>query len=1152
MPQRTNKRLPNSNLSNTFISYSHEDQDFVRALAEEFQRDGSAIWIDRRDIERTEGRGLELLARIEAADNFVVVVSPESVASEELSKEIAHAVKYGKRLVPLVRGEVAAALVPQALVALDPIRLRLKDDISSAYQALTKRIDAELKFDLFISYSRKDEKFVRELEGALHTASRKLWVDRRNIRYTEEWLKAIYSGIEAADNFVFVISPDSIVSENCGRELSHAIEHNKRLVPIIHREIDPHYVPRPLAALDWVPFRYTDGFESAFNRLLDAIDTDLDYVRTHTRLLVRSIEWDKAERDKSLLLRGSNLREAEQWRAQAGSAKKPQATALQSECITISRQDANRRQRITAAALATGLVVIIVLAMLAIYQHRIAETQRIEVQRRLAAFYEEQGRQELLSGRPVQALTYLNEALQEGNGEPPVRFMIAQAMHNFDGQVATLNEHTQEVTAIAVSHDGGQIITGSNDGTAKVWNTAGGELLLTLDAHIGGVKSVAFSRDGEKILTAGADNTARMWDARSGSPLVTFSGHEGPVGMVSFSGDGQHILTASGDKTAAVWDVRNGERPLFLLRGHSRPLTLAIFSPDDQLILTAGFDGIAKVWNAQTGKLLSTTPRIDGSSVAAAFSPDSKSIVTGGHLYPSVIIWDARSGHKRAELLDGESAHAGPVTTCAFSHYGRLILTTSRDGTAKVWDARTRQRLLVLRWRTGKVNSAAFSDDDRYIVTAGESGAAEVWDAAEGKLLARLGGHTRSLAAAVFARSGEYVVTIGADKQAIVWDWAAARGTVPILLEGDAQTMRCVAFSPDDRFIVTSGWYGNGKIWQADTGHLFTSLDSDLIISAEMGHALAVFSPKGERMLTVSINGMVRMWEALGGKLLYVREGRENAVMSVAFDADGRRFVTTEGDMKARIWDAQTGHQLLALEGHEREINSAEFSRDGSRVVTASDDSTARLWDAGSGALLKTFAGHANSVISATFSPDGSRIVTASDDRTGGLWDAETGGLLATLDGHMDVLTSAVFSSDGKLIVTASKDRTARIWDGRSGRLLASLEGHTGTVTSAIFGPKDRLVATAGDDGTIRIWDALSGRQLTSFTGYTGSVESMIFSPDKTRLVAVSSDDTVRVWDVHLETRLPNEINMLVKRHVPFSIEGGQLLPAILPRGARR
>ena len=90
--------------------------------------------------------------------------------------------------------------------------------------------------DVFISYSRKDIDFVHRVFDVLTARDRDPWADWQDIPPTADWLNEIYQGIEAADSFLFVISPDSVISEICTLEIEHAIKHNKRLVPIVWKD----------------------------------------------------------------------------------------------------------------------------------------------------------------------------------------------------------------------------------------------------------------------------------------------------------------------------------------------------------------------------------------------------------------------------------------------------------------------------------------------------------------------------------------------------------------------------------------------------------------------------------------------------------------------------------------------------------------------------------------------------------------------------------------------------------------------------------------------------------------------------------------------------------------------------------------------------
>ena len=214
--------------------------------------------------------------------------------------------------------------------------------------------------EVFISYSRKDKEFVRRLDEELKRRDREAWVDWEGIPPGDTWEKTIYGAIEATHTFIFVLTPDSIASEVCGREIAHAAANNKRLVPIVHRDVAADRVPKSLGELNWIFFRDSDDFEEATDKLISALDTDLNWVRAHTRLLTRAIEWDANGRNNSFVLRGEDLRSAERWLAEAGAQKERQPTALQTEYIIASRKAAARRQRITLGAVTFGFVVAIV------------------------------------------------------------------------------------------------------------------------------------------------------------------------------------------------------------------------------------------------------------------------------------------------------------------------------------------------------------------------------------------------------------------------------------------------------------------------------------------------------------------------------------------------------------------------------------------------------------------------------------------------------------------------------------------------------------------------------------------------------------------------------------------------------------------------
>ena len=276
--------------------------------------------------------------------------------------------------------------------------------------------------DIFISYAREDRDFVHRLDESLKSRGRETWVDWEGIRPTEEFMQAIYGAIEGADTFVFVLTPDSVASVVCGREIEHAAAHHKRMVPIVAQDVNAETVPEPLGKLNWIFCREGDDFEKATDTLISALETDLNWVHAHTRLLTRAIEWNANGRNNSFVLRGDDLRSAERWLAEAAAQKDRQPTALQTEYIIASRKAAARRQRITLGAVTFGLVVAIVLAVVAFFAEakaKAATRRTSEIASRgnvsLARYSKERGKNAQALARLAQALR-LNPKNREASG----------------------------------------------------------------------------------------------------------------------------------------------------------------------------------------------------------------------------------------------------------------------------------------------------------------------------------------------------------------------------------------------------------------------------------------------------------------------------------------------------------------------------------------------------------------------------------------------------------------------------------------------------------------------------------------------------------------------------------------------------------------
>lgn len=232
--------------------------------------------------------------------------------------------------------------------------------------------------DVFISYSRRDKEFVARLHATLLSLNRSAWVDWQEILPTEQWWQAIEAGIEAANAFIFVISPDSVSSAVCRQEVEHAIRCGKRLVPIVWRDADAKAVHPVLSAHNWIFMRSQDDFETSSQTLVTALDTDLDYVRSHTRLLMRALEWEREGYDPSFLLRGKDLVASERW-LKRSTNKKPVPSDLQVQYILTSRKSPYYKPKLKTVVPVSFVVTILLMGVrltgifqpleLALYDH---------------------------------------------------------------------------------------------------------------------------------------------------------------------------------------------------------------------------------------------------------------------------------------------------------------------------------------------------------------------------------------------------------------------------------------------------------------------------------------------------------------------------------------------------------------------------------------------------------------------------------------------------------------------------------------------------------------------------------------------------------------------------------------------------------------
>ena len=587
--------------------------------------------------------------------------------------------------------------------------------------------------------------------------------------------------------------------------------------------------------------------------------------------------------------------------------------------------------------------------------------------------------------------------------------------------IATLTGHTDRVHALAFSPDGNTLVTGSYDGTVRLWNVAAGRQVgAPLTGHDDRVYSVAFSPDGKVVASGADDGMVRLWDVAThrqvGAPLT---GHDGEIYSVAFSPDGKTLATGADDGMVRLWDVATHRQVGAPLTGHDGEIRSVAFSPDGKTLATGADDGTVRLWDVATQRQAGAPMTGSTEAVSSvAFSPDGKTLASGGD-DGTVRLWDVAT-----QQPTGSWPTFSPVFDVAFSPDGKLLATGDANDMAQLWDVATHQPIgnpLI-------GYSLAFSPDGKTLATGGYDHFVRLWNVISRTGIAALTGHIKQVNSVVFSPDGKTLASGGADGTVRLWD-AATRQPIGAPLSGRA-AVASVAFSPDGKTLASGGADGTVRLWDVTTRQPIGAP-----LSGRAAVASVAFSPDGKTLASGGADGTVRLWDVTTRQPIGApMTGSTGAVYSVAFSPDGKTLASGGADGTVRLWDATTRRQAGApMTGSTEAVYSVAFSPDGKTLASGGADDTVRLWDAatrrekGNG-----LTGHADWVSSVVFSPDGKTLASGSYDGTVRLWDMtirQQIGEALSASASASRVYSVAFSPDGKTLATGSYDGAVRLWD---------------------------------------------------------------------------------------------------------------------------
>jgi len=355
---------------------------------------------------------------------------------------------------------------------------------------------------------------------------------------------------------------------------------------------------------------------------------------------------------------------------------------------------------------------------------RAAEQAEQRTQKLLSTSHVQKGIGELKDRNFSRAVAWFHAALEAAlPDDEALRKSALALIGSYSSPAGRPLVHDSAITDVELSRDGTRILTGSEDGTARLWDAGTGAVGARL-VHGNTVESIAFHPDGKTVFTGGGDGLVRRWDADTGEPRGEPLMHGGKVYAVALSPDGKTLLTAGGE-AARLWDLAGGApAPGKVLPHQGEDVRDAAFSADGKTVLTGGYagaDGVARLWDAGAGTVR-ITMKHDAAVLAVAFGPGSGFVVTGS-FDGTVRLWNAGTGEVLRVIEED-----GMVFAVAVHPDGKTLVSGGVDGVVRQWDVETGKPRGEFVRHDSAVLAATFSADGT-LLTGSVDHTARLWDA---------------------------------------------------------------------------------------------------------------------------------------------------------------------------------------------------------------------------------------------------------------------------------------------------------------------------------------------------------------------------------------------------------------------------------------
>lgn len=667
-----------------------------------------------------------------------------------------------------------------------------------------------------------------------------------------------------------------------------------------------------------------------------------------------------------------------------------------------------------------------------------------------------------------------------------------------------------------------------NNNTARVYNLQSGQAGATLAGHTAGVRSAAFTPDGKTLVTSSDDGSIRTWNTENGQQIGQL-----PVASVATTlvvkGDGTQVIAGHADNVIRLWAIPTTipaadappPMPVKELGGHGGPITSLVLASHAFEILSGSTDAQIKLWTPDdNGQPF--TQNIGSPVTGVAISADGQTIAASAE-GQIARVW-LRNGQQKCEvkgdpLLDSQSKFLEDELTVAKNKVtlndtavkeGEKDITGREDSLKKANEAKPKAEMVVVEAekKVAEADTKAKAAAEALAAKADDAALKKTKDDADAALKKEMEALQQAKDGVASADRAIVLSTQSLENSKkrleelkaslVIRQQESTKAEEVLNMAKQAAQMapkpqRSIALSTDGQVLVTAGDDQTIRLWGAQNGaplQALTGHAAPIGTLKFLGSGALLSSSSDQTAMVWDIKPQWKLVATLGAKpensLDVSASPHADRVLCLAFSPDGTRLAAGGGDPSRSgellLWNvANRTVERVFADAHSDTVYAVEFSRDGKLLVSGAADKFVKVHNTDDGKFVRSFEGHTNHVLGVAFKADGSNLVSAGADNAIKVWNFETGEQIRTISTSNKQVTGISYIGATDNIVSCGGDKTVRFHTASNGGNYRNFSGATDYLYAVFAARDEAIVVSTGEDGVVRVWNGANAQEIAKF-----------------------------------------------------------------------